>query len=514
MFALVAGGCRSTNRTVSVAPAKPPAVVLASYADDPPSVPDEVAGEIDDEVKRLPTPAVTAESIAKPVIAPTAEQVVVSVRNHFPIIQQAVAAREIAAGEALSATGAFDHKLEGYSNSQPLDFYENYRQGVDLKRDTYWGGQTFAGYRIGRGDFEPWYLERETNKGGEFNAGFFVPLAKDRAIDANRAELWRAQLEQNRVEPEIRAAVIGSVRDGVVAYWVWVASGANLEIAEGVLELGLNRTDFLEEQVKAGEKAEIDLVDNQRIIVSRQAKVIDARRKLQQSAQKLSLFLRDDRGVPQLMPLDVALGDLPRVPTISTSDFLGDEERAIANRPELAELSFVREQFAVALRQAGNETLPDLDAGIKVAQDVGEPTSSKRDKSELQLNASVLLSVPLERRKALGKVRQLEGKLAQLRAKLRFAEEKIVAEVGIARAALVAAAERVEQTSRGLELARQMQEAENDLYEAGQSNLLNLNLRENQAAEAAIERLSAQLDYYVAAAEYSAALGEAGSTNP
>ena len=83
----------------------------------------------------------------------------------------------------------------------------------------------FAGYRNGRGIFEPWYLERETNKGGEFKVGFMAPIVRDRVIDANRAELWRAQLERDRVEPEILAVVIGSVREGSFAYWDWVAGG-------------------------------------------------------------------------------------------------------------------------------------------------------------------------------------------------------------------------------------------------------------------------------------------------
>ena len=113
--------------------------------------------------ERLPTP--------EPQEAPDLRAVALSVRNHFPLIRQAIAARVIASGEVLAARGAFDHKLDGYSNTQPLDFYENNWHNLGLKRDTYWGGQVFAGYRIGRGSFEPWYKERETNAGGEFKAG-------------------------------------------------------------------------------------------------------------------------------------------------------------------------------------------------------------------------------------------------------------------------------------------------------------------------------------------------------
>ncbi len=523
-------GCRSGGaQRVADAPkppsVTPPAVQLAQYkqdaadtpADDPP------------ETLRLPpiaepepiTPPTTPpeevsppETLPGPVAQPLElGQVITSVRRSFPLIQQAAAGRVIASGETLSALGAFDHKLEGDSVSQPLDFYENYRSGVGVKRDTLWGGQTYAGYRIGRGEFEPWYLERETNKGGEFKLGFMAPIVRDRWIDANRSELWQAQLEQRRIEPVVLAQVIYSVRDGSVAYWDWVAAGARFRIAQGLLDLAQERNRGLEAQVAAQEKAPIDLVDNRRIIVSREAILIDAGRKLQQAAVKLSLFYRAADGAPLVADdtlLPTAFPEVPETPAGEEPPALtpGDAELALSRRPELAELQTIRQQLNVALQQATNETLPDLDAGLITAQDVGEPTSAKRDKSELQLQAVITLSVPLERRKALGKVRSLQGKLAQLSAKNRFAADKIVTEVQAARAALRAASERVVRATESLELAGRMQEAEQALFEGGQSTLFNLNIREQQAAEAAAGRVDALLEYYVARADYAAALGE------
>lgn len=483
-----------------------------------------------EELLRLP-PAVAAEAIPQPegtsTVAPLVlEEVVVSVRNHFPLIQQAAAGRAIASGEILSAQGAFDHKLEGFSESQPLDFYENYRQELGVKRETYWGGQTFAKYRNGRGIFEPWYLERETNKGGEFKAGFMAPIIRDRWIDANRAELWRAQLERRRVEPEILAQVIVSVRDGSVAYWNWVAAGANYRVAEGLLELAELRTEGLQAQVEVEEKAEIDLVDNRRIIVSREAKLIEARRKLEQAAVKLSLFLRTPEGLPLLTDASTLPEQLPapgqgklgevdgaqneQVFAAESTLLPNDVDLALGQRPELSELQIARRQLNVALRQACNELKPDVDAGVLVGQDVGEPTSSKRDKSELELEALITLSVPLERSKARGKIRSLRGKLASVSAKTRFASDKIVASVQMARAAMVAAVERVQRATESYELAQQMLKAERELFENGQSDLFKLNAREKQAAEAAVERIGALFEYHVARADYAAAMGFEG----
>lgn len=442
------------------------------------------------------------------------DQVINSVRSNFPLIRQAAAARGIAAGEALSAMGAFDHKFDVFSESQPLDFYENYRNSAIIKRDTMWGGQVFGGYRIGRGEFEPWYLERETNEGGEFKVGFRAPIIRDRWIDANRAALWQARLERRRVEPEILAQIILFVRDGSVAYWDWVAAGRNYRIAEGLLALAQERNEALEEQVKAEEKAGIVLVDNRRIIVSREAKLIAARRKLEQAAVKMSLFYRTPMGVPLLaietqVPSEIFPDTAKQLKDMDPEVDLqqDDENLALALRPELNELQIVRQQLNVALRQARNETLPDVDGGILLGQDMGSPTSSKRDKSELELEALLTVSVPLERRKALGKVRSLRSKLAQVAAKNQFTSDKIVAEVRLARAALLAAQERVVKATESFELALQMLEAERELFVQGQSNLFNLNIREIQAAEAAAARVDSLLEYFVAKADYAAAIG-------
>lgn len=512
------GGCRSgSGKKVVSQPVSPSSQVesivnqVAFVEPDPNAEPIPTLVEEDPNTGSLPVPDSSGEleELPLPVQAevPTISSLAYSVRVHFPVIREAIAARTVASGEVLSAWGAFDHKLDGYSNSQPLDFYENYWHSLGVKRDTYWGGQVFAGYRVGRGVFEPWYLERETNEGGEFKAGFIVPLARDRGIDMNRAELWRSQLERRRVEPEIRAILIGSIRDATIAYWQWVAASANYRVAENVLQLGLNRKRFITLQAEKGAIPDIDVTDNERIIVSRAAKLTDARRKLEQSAVKLSLFLRDEFGMPVLLPVEAATVTFPDA--LDPNDW-GEQAEisfAQANRPELDELQVARRQLAVLLRQAYNETRPEIDAGVLVGQDVGAPSSSKRDKSELEVEATMMLSVPLERRKALGKARQLRGKIAKIRAKTQFVSDKITVEAQVAHAALTAAAERVEQTTEGLELAEKMQAVEERLYESGQSNLLNLNLRELQAAEAALAQVGALFDYHIAMADYAAALG-------
>jgi len=453
-----------------------------------------------DAVELLPTPP--PEDSAELQL----DQVIESVRLYYPLLRSAFASRDVAAGETLSALGEFDTKLKAASENQPLGFYENYRHRVGVERNTIWGGEVFAGYRIGRGEFEPWYLERETNDGGEFKAGFLYPLVRNQRIDARRAALWRAQLEQQRVEPAIQAELLLFVQGASFAYWEWVAAGQSYEVAQALLDIANTRNEGLTKQVDAGERAEIELKDNERLILSREALLIDARRKLQQSAIKLSLFLRQQNGAP-LLPTDAMRPEsFPKPLSPDEATLEADIQIALANRPELAALNIEREQLNVELRQARNLTLPEVYGGITASDDVGGPTSPKKDKSETVLESKLFVSVPLERRKARGKIRSLEGKLAQLSAKTQFTADKIVTDIRAIRAAIDAAYEQIDRARESSELAAELEKAEQRAFELGNSDLLSVNLRELQAADAANSVIKALLAYYQALADYRAAI--------
>ena len=81
----------------------------------------------------------------------TVTDVIASVYQSFPAINQARQEYRRADGELLSAYGAFDTNLNAGTLSEPTGFYQNYRNGIGAARQTWWGGNIAAGYRIRRG---------------------------------------------------------------------------------------------------------------------------------------------------------------------------------------------------------------------------------------------------------------------------------------------------------------------------------------------------------------------------
>jgi len=450
-------------------------------------------------------PSVVERSAGRQSQGVSLEEVIASVHQSYPMVQAAFQERHIANGNHLSAWGAFDTKLKAASENGPLGFYETYRNSAGFTTPIYGGGEFFGGYRNGGGDFQPWYQERETNDGGEFKGGVRIPLIRDRDIDARRAAVWRATYDQQIADPVIQASLVQFARESGFAYWKWVAAGQKYKLGQQWLELARERNGRIERRVKLGDLARPELIDNERAIAKREAKLAEALRVFQQSAVKLSLFLRDESGRPYIAAVD-DLPEFPELLTLSMAQINGDISIAAQNRPELQALDLQLQQLQVDYAEACNMTKPGLDAQLMGSQDVGQPTSKKRDKSEFELEAALFFDVPLQRRKGRGKMHAVQAKMSQVAAKRQMVQDKVAAEVQAAYAGLIQSQQEAIKAGEAVRLASEMADIERRKFELGQSDLLKVALREQYALEAAEERISAILAHWYAFTEYAATL--------
>ena len=377
------------------------------------------------------------------------QTVVSSVEERYPLLVSALLDRNIAEGKQLSAWGEFDLGLKTFHIAAPEGFYRTYRNGVALEQPTFGGGYLYGGYKIGDGKFQPWFGERETNEGGEFSAGFGMPLLKDRSIDKRREALFKADLARRAVEPAIQAQFLEFVRVASQTYWIWGAAGQSLQAQQELLKLAQIRVNQIETRVDAGDLPKIARLNNEQLIASRETKVIESQRKLQESAIKLSLFLRDPQGQPIIPPEQQLPPEYPPHPPLPKEPLDTLIVRAVTARPELLELQLISRQVRVELAQAENLLLPKLDARMLAAKDVGAPASSKGDKTPFELEVGLYGEVPLQRREARGKVASAQSKLSQIDVKRQFVTNKVTALVQDAVSALTAAQQRYPKCTPG-----------------------------------------------------------------
>ncbi len=291
----------------------------------------------------------------------TLADVIASVYRFYPLLEQSRLERARAQGQLLEAYGAYDTKLQGYTLSEPTGFYENYRNGIGLARQTWWGGYLSAGYRLGRGAFQPWYKERETNEAGEFKLAMGLPLLQGRAIDAQRVAVFQASLAGQAAEPLIQLTLLMAAREGSTLYWEWVAAGATLDAQRELLGLAEQRGEQYEIGVAAGKFPEIDLIFNQQLIAERRGKVLETQQKFRATSFKLSLYLRNDVG-QSIIPNDDWLPTrFPVIEPLPPGDFQADLSAALSRRPELMLLQYETRHIQLDQQLARNQLLPQLD---------------------------------------------------------------------------------------------------------------------------------------------------------
>ena len=451
-----------------------------------------------------PQPSIDTES--GPLSTLHLQDVLASVFSSYPLLQTAMLEAQVAGGKELSTLGAFDLEVKAFGISTPQGYYQNYRQGIGVNQPLFGGGYVYSGYKNGDGDFQPWYKERETNEGGEFAAGIGVPLLKGRDIDKRREALFTAALRREAVNPFIQGQLLEFNRLASREYWDWLVAGLNVQTQQKLLDLAQDRVEIVETRVEAGDLAPIARINNEQLIASRETKVIESRRKFQQAAIKLSLYVRNLDGEPIVSKMDQLPSKFPSIDEATHPSIDDAILQALETRPEFLELDLLTQQVQVELSQASNMMLPKLDAQLLASKDVGAQASPKGDKTPFELEVGLYGELPFQRREARGKAVSARGKLSQIQTKRDFVANKVVAEIQDAHSALDAASQRITRARKNVELAYQTQTLGRAQFDAGDLDLIDLNIYEQSATDAELQWILAQGDFFKALADYQAAM--------
>lgn len=486
---------------------KSPKGTLKDPLGSPQQQPEQIGPTATDQKQTSPS----AETIQQDLVAMGESlllaDVIASTFRSFPEIEIARLQAGVARGEVTQANGAYDLHLDYYNLNQPVGYYENNRSGVGVSRQLWWGGYAHAGYRIGRGAFEPWYKERETNKGGEFRVGWVQPLLQGRAIDPYRVQLFQANLDRQAVAPEIQQNVLAASLAAASAYWQWVQAGNVLRSQEQLLQLAIKRNEGLNRLLERGLSTRQEISINAQTISERQLKVMESRQKFRDTAFKLAIFLRDEAGTPMLARPEWLPGAFPTISRLELQDFETAFLDAQQRRPELNLIQIDLQKLRWEAELARNQTLPNVDFTIQGVQNVGDPATSLNDKGDFILESGVVGGVPVQRRKARGKLESTMAKIQQTEQKRWLTTNKIEMELRVARNALEVTREMVERSTQLLNETRQTLEFFRRDFASGNRDFLFLLAQEAKATEAEIKLLDAEREYYIALAKLQTVLG-------
>ncbi|WP_395750055.1 TolC family protein [Prosthecobacter sp.] len=442
------------------------------------------------------------EEKVRPLLLP---EVLKSVQTQYPPYLAALIEQDIANGRVRQAQGSFDLNLNAGSSFAPAGYYDGQTGYAVLEQPlTNWGGSVYGGYRLSSG-FLPNYNKERTSVDGEGLLGFRIPLLRDGTIDRRRAALWQARIDKELADPFIQRQYLDFVRAASISYYGWVAAGQRLALSESLLRVARDRDSAIAEQVKKGASAPIVQVDNQRLVVSREIAVVQASRRFQAATIELSLFYRD------VVTADPILAKRSRVPAAfpvhdrpSESQLTIDIAQARIFRPEIRRIELTLEKTGIDLKLAKNNLLPSVEVGVQAAQGLNGRTP--RDIERTEVEAKIEFKLPLQRREAKGRVDVAQAQIDRLEQEMRFARERITADVRDSHSALHAAHEVLQMTRRNVDLAQQLANAEAERLKQGATDLLALQIREQASFDAKVLEVEAQAEYFRALANYRAAI--------
>jgi outer membrane protein TolC len=449
-----------------------------------------------------------ALSAPAPAWAQSVEEVLASTLMHHPALRAARTAEDRALGVQTSARGGLDFQLTSRALVAPLGYYRNQRFDVGFTQNTtLLGASVSGGYRLGVGDFASYYGERRTLDAGEFALAVKVPLLQDRALDRLRVDIAVAELGLVQADIAIQVEALRLVRLALDAWWRWVGAHARLEIAEDVLQIAETRRAQIARRVQAGALPEFELLEIERVIQDRIARVVAAQRDVQRAAVGLSLFWRNNEGLPRLPVGAAAVEPLYAAPE-GPVDLQQASRLALEHRPELRDLTLRLQVIDQRLALARNQRLARLDATVQGSQDIGGGTDDEiKTRRPFELAAGLNFNLPVQRRAADGAIQQAQADTLRVDADRQTLEERIQVEVADADLAWRLSWQRAQQLERAVQASLDVLNAEQRRFDLGATTLFQVNLREQAWAESRESLAMAWVDVQLARVAWTTALG-------
>jgi cobalt-zinc-cadmium efflux system outer membrane protein len=451
-------------------------------------------------------------------------EVIEAVQNKDPRLRAARYQVDHAEGQVLSARSGFDTVFSFENMAQPPYGSSLTRLRLDQATPLY-GLTAWVGYQIGfrgsrnipttctvPGSFDFSGCGRIVNStGGEIFTGFTLPLLRGGWTDRRRTDIKQSKLERERMSHARDATQLMLELEAARAYWNWVEAGMNMRIEQQLLDLAVTRNDKLLRQIELGAVDRMVGLDNKRVILDRQARLVMAERNFRGSALDLSLYLRDENGDPVVAGTERLPNDLPAMPPPSDYDIDADIETALEQRPDLRLQQRSLEQSNVEVRWAKNQRVPRLDFSAQLNHEMGDnPNQDPGELMPLRTNMFtwVNLEVPIPLRYGRGQVRSAESTRRIIGAEMQLLENQIAIEVTDAHIAVETAYQTAILAGGQVGLTKQLAEAELERFELGDGDLLLVNLRELAIADAASGEVTAVTDYFIAKAQLEVAKGE------
>lgn len=406
------------------------------------------------------------------------------VRSHHPIAQAANLIPAQADAQLQAARGAFDPKIAANVRNKQREetlYYEE--EGVKLVAPTPIGLDLELGYYQTNGT----YLNPEltTPNGGQLGAAVSWDVGQGLRTDERRMALRKAQLIQTMGTFEQQQAMNAFTAEAMTVYWNWFDAWHQMRVFEESVAIAEQRKRAILQSVIQGDRPALDTLEAGIQLLNRRQLFLGAQHELVKQTARLESYLWNElsqpvRLQPEVIPVALSLAREMLVPEpISQPDWL-------LNHPYIAAKQNTLEQKDVELFWKRQQLKPQV--AVKYQWfDAATAFPEGGNWSAAQSAFGLDFAFPLLVRKERGHIAMTEVDIATGQLELADLKRDLELKSSAARAAQPIIADQLQVQQQAIRDSEQLLNGERALFEAGESSLFLINMREQYFIEAQLK---------------------------
>jgi outer membrane protein TolC len=396
------------------------------------------------------------------------------VKKYHPLVKQADLKLNEAQANLMQARGAFDPKIEVDFNEKQFKDSEYYSiLNSSFKIPTWYGIELKAGFDNAEGI----YLNPENTlpNSGLTSFGISVPVGQGLFINQRMADIRKAKISQNLNVAERNLQAIEVLYEASLSYINWKRAFEEVKLYENYLNNANIRYKGIEKLIEEGDKPAIDSIEAGIVVKTRMLNLEDAKLKLTKAKLELSNYLWLKNNIPlelndNLTPenaLTKTIKDVLQINELNAVD--------LDNHPKIKALDAKIEMLKVDRKLKSNALLPKLDVSYNYLSEPSYIDNYRFEDYKIGLN----FSFPLFLRKERGSLKLADLKIQDSEFGLQFERKNLENKIKSQQQEITSLEKQRNYNKNLVQDFNTLLNAEDRLFEMGESSLFIINSREN-----------------------------------
>lgn len=412
------------------------------------------------------------------------------VKKYHPLVKQADLKLNEAQANLMQARGAFDPKIEvDFSEKQFKDSEYYSILNSSFKIPTWYGIELKAGFDNAEGIYvNP---ENTLPNSGLTSLGISVPLGQGLFINQRMADIRKAKIARNLNVAERNLQAVEVIYEASVSYVNWKRSFDEVKLYENYLENALMRYNGVSKLIEEGDKPAIDSVEAGIAVKTRKLNLEEAKLKFTKAKLELSNYLWLENNIPLelndgLQPEDLlskSIKETLQINELGTID--------LDNHPKIKALDAKIAMLKVDRKLKANALLPKLNLSYNY---LSEPSYIDNYRFE-DYKIGVNFAFPIFLRKERGSLKLADLKIQDSEFGLQFERKNLENKLKAQQQEIVSLEKQQDYNDKLVKDFTTLLNAEDRLFEMGESSLFIINSRENSLVSSQLNEIALENRY-------------------